>query len=104
MRFIILPLLLAITLSMAQTGWALDDYNDRFVKNFPPGFHGMWYKAERFYKRLDPEAIFNERYRWDRFMSRNMNTFFPYYPIPYDWEYGSTRNFNLPDYNTNDWY
>ncbi len=79
------------------------DYNSRFVRNYPPGYYGMWYKAERFFELepKDPQAV--EQYRWDKFMSRITGVTYPFYPIPFDWDYGTGRTFNLPDYNTNDW-
>jgi len=89
------------------------DYNQRFVRNYPPGFNGMWYYAERFIEPERTDPMVNERYRWDKFMSRITELSFPFWPIPYDWEYGTTRSdpvygtaraFNLPDYNRNDWW
>ncbi len=79
------------------------DYNSRFVRNYPPGFYGMWYKAEKF---VDPglaQAIPDEGYRWDKFMSKVTDLLYPFHPIPFRWDYGSSRTFNLPDYNSNDW-
>jgi hypothetical protein len=100
-RIIFITLFLSCAgLSIAQ---AMDDYNSRFIKNYPPGFHSMWYKAERFYKNQDPDAKTMEKYRWDKYMSRITNTSFPFFPIPYDWEYGRDRTFNLPDFNANNW-
>jgi len=84
--------------------WAAADYNSRFVRNYPPGYNNMWYKAQRFFENTDPEVPRQERYRWDRFMSRITEVKFPFYPIPYDWEYGTGRTFNLPNSNTNDWW
>jgi hypothetical protein len=103
MRKFIFLISIIIAFAGNTASWAIEDYNDRFVKNYPPGFHSMWYKAERFYKNMDPDRKGNEKYRWDRFMSRVTGVTFPFYPIPYDWEYGSERTFNLPDYNSNDW-
>jgi len=88
----------------SSSAWAAADYNSRFVRNYPPGYNGMWYKAQRFYENTDPEVPRQETYRWDRFMSRITEVTFPFYPIPYDWEYGTGRRFNLPHYNTNDWW
>jgi len=28
---------------------------------------------------------------------------YPFFPVPFTWDYGTGRRFNLPDYNTNDW-
>ncbi len=103
MRLIALLLVLGIGLMASSACWGIEDYNDRFVKNYPPGFNSMWYKAQRFYKNLDPESRGIEKYRWDKYMSRITNTFYPFFPIPYDWEYGSDRTFNLPNYNANNW-
>jgi hypothetical protein len=80
------------------------DYDQRFVRNYPPGYYGMWYNAERFYNIPKPGETPVEAYRWDKFMSKITEVSFPYYPIPYDWEYGDGRTFNLPNDNRNDWY
>jgi hypothetical protein len=81
------------------------DYNQRFRSNYPPGYYGMWYYANRFHDRkLDNADNQYENYRWDRYMSKIIGLEFPWYPIPFDWEYGSKTNFNLPDYNSNDWH
>ncbi|MBI4961694.1 MAG: hypothetical protein HY913_00310 [Desulfomonile tiedjei] len=88
----------------SSDAWAAADYDSRFVRNYPPGNYGMWYKAQRFSENTDPEVPRQETYRWDRFMSRVTEVAFPFYPIPYDWEYGTDREFNLPDYNRNDWW
>jgi len=37
------------------------------------------------------------------FTSRLMNINYPFLPIPYPWDYGNDRTFNLPDYNVNNW-
>ena len=79
------------------------DYNHRFVRNFPPGFNGMWYYADRFVDRIEPDKKVREYYRWDRFMSQQLGVYYPFIPIPYDWDYGTARTFDLPDYNANDW-
>jgi hypothetical protein len=62
----------------------------------------MWYYADRFADKV-PEKKTLENYRWDRFMSREMNISYPFFPIPYEWDYGTGRTFNLPDYNANNW-
>jgi hypothetical protein len=83
--------------------WAAD-YNSRFIRNYPPGYYGMWYKADRFDNRkrgVDDKLV--ETYRWDRYMTRVTGLEFPWYPIPFGWEYGTGRKFNLPNYNSNDW-
>ncbi len=84
-----------------EGSWAAD-YLHRYIKNYPPGYHGMYYYAERFFD-TDPNTKYDVVYRWDRFMSRVTEIQYPFYPIPYDWDYGKTRQFNLPDYNANDW-
>jgi hypothetical protein len=96
-------LALGLTIFVISAAAASQDYDPRFIRNFPPGFHGMWWKAERFYKNPSPDAPGLERYRWDRYMSGIMNVTFPFEPIPYDWEYGNCRSFGMPDYNSNDW-
>jgi hypothetical protein len=80
------------------------DYNHRFVRNYPPGYYGMWYKAERFSDTTEPGVTPTETYRWDRFMGKVTEVTFPFSPIPYDWEYGNGRSFNLPNTNRNDWW
>ncbi|MGO9122310.1 MAG: hypothetical protein ACLQPD_32450 [Desulfomonilaceae bacterium] len=117
MRTIRLGLFTILTSTLFLSVYSLSiagDYNPRFVHNYPPGYYGMWYYAQRFQetdKPRDPLAI--ERYRWDRYMGRITELSFPYYPIPYEWDYGTDpnrslihtyRSFNLPDYNTNDWW
>ncbi len=94
----------AVLIVICCTGVFASDYNQRFVRNYPPGNYGMWYKAERFYNTPEPGTPPTEAYRWDKFMSKITEVSFPFYPIPYDWEYGNGRTFNLPNYNRNDWY
>ncbi|MBI5251216.1 MAG: hypothetical protein HY912_17135 [Desulfomonile tiedjei] len=77
------------------------DYNSRFVKNYPPGFNGMYYYAERFFDKTP--APRSEEYRWDKFTSRLNNISYPFLPQPYPWDYGNGRTFSLPDYNANNW-
>jgi len=91
-------ILVILTSSVCQAA----DYDSRFVRNYPPGYYGMWYDAERFSSEGIP-GVKTERYRWDMLMSRETNLTFPFYPIPYDWDYGTGRTFNLPDYNANNW-
>jgi hypothetical protein len=79
------------------------DYEARFMKNFPPGYHGMWYYAERFSHNDNRADKLQEKYRWDRYMSRATNLTYPFLPVPFAWDYGTTEKFNLPDYSTNDW-
>jgi hypothetical protein len=79
------------------------DYDSRFIRNFPPGYHGMWYYAERFSYAEDTTDKLQEKYRWDKFMSKTTNMQYPFFPVPHSWDYGTTEKFNLPDYNTNDW-
>lgn len=93
-----------VLVMLGITGVFARDYNQRFVRNYPPGYYGMWYNAERFYNTTEPGTTPVEAYRWDKFMSKITDVHFPYYPIPYDWEYGSGRTFNLPNDNRNDWY
>lgn len=93
---------IAILMIMSSSVWG-KDYERRFIKNYPPGYYGMWYYAERFFNSNDPNDKTQEKYRWDRFMSATANMSYPYYPIPFAWDYGNTEKFNLPDYNANDW-
>ena len=106
--FIVGLVVLVLSASSAMNCLA-SDYNSRFIRNYPPGYYGMWYKAERFYK--NPEASGQvegekrpiEIYAWDIGMSKLTNLWYPFMPIPYEWDYGTHRSFNLPDYNSNDW-
>ncbi len=117
MRAIRLSLFVLLIISLFLGSYSISkagDYNQRFVRNYPPGYNGMWYNVQRFQQSeqaSDPIAI--EKYRWDKYMSRITDLSFPYFPIPYEWDYGtdrsqsliqSDRRFNLPDYNTNDWW
>jgi hypothetical protein len=86
----------------ASSPWAAD-YESRFIRDYPPGYYGMWYYAERFFDRVVEGRAPEETYRWDRYISRMTDVYYPFFPIPYDWDYGSQRKFNLPDYNSNDW-
>jgi len=86
-----------------DSAWAAD-YDHRFIRNYPPGYYGMYYNAERFFEPVDPTKKRDETYRWDKFMSRVNELRYPFYPIPYDWDYGTNRKFNLPDYNANNWW
>jgi hypothetical protein len=79
------------------------DYDSRFVRNYPPGYYGMYYFAQRFFEKPKAAGQKVDGYKWDRAMSQNMEIEFPFYPIPYPWDYGTGRTFNLPDYNSNDW-
>ena len=91
-----------VTISFSAGAWA-GDYNARFVRNYPPGYYGMWYKAERFHFKREEGKVPDELYRWDRYMRRVTDLDFPYLPAPFAWDYGTQRTFNLPEYNTNDW-
>jgi hypothetical protein len=85
------------------------DYDPRFVRDYPPGFYGMWWKAERFYEPIDQFARGRnaqppaELYTWDKRMSELTGIKYPFYPTPFPWDYGTGRTFNLPNYHTNDW-
>jgi hypothetical protein len=79
------------------------DYESRFVRAFPPGYYGMWYFAERFTYHDNTTDKLQEKYRWDRFMSRTTGMKYPFFPAPHAWDYGTSEKFNLPDYNSNDW-
>jgi hypothetical protein len=91
-----------LILSFSQVSWA-QQYNDRFIRSFPPGYYGMWYYADKFREREPEDETPREYYRWDKYMSRVTGITYPFSPKPYNWTYGSKRTFNLPDYNTNDW-
>ena len=36
-------------------------------------------------------------------MSQITNLWYPFLPVPYEWDYGTYKDFNLPNYNSNDW-
>jgi hypothetical protein len=95
--FILILVILASSLCKAS------DYDGRFIRSYPPGFYGMWYDAQKFDSEGVP-GVKSERYRWDKLMSQETHITFPFYPIPYDWDYGTGRTFGLPDYNSDDWY
>ena len=82
---------------------AASDYNSTFMRNYPPGYYGMWYYAERFQHPLKTGKAVGESYNWDKYMSRVTGLHFPFNPTPFGFEYGSRTNFNLPDYNRNIW-
>jgi hypothetical protein len=91
-----------IALLLVGESWAAD-YDSRFVRNYPPGYYGMWYNAERFYEIREPGKPPEELYRWDKYMSQVTGVIYPFFPVPFAWDYGTGRTFNLPDYHTNDW-
>lgn len=107
MRLILCTILLIVAVvffaGAASHSWAAD-YDQRFMRSYPPGYYGMWYYAERFYEKKVDEQPPEESYRWDKFMSKMTNLTFPFLPIPYSWDYGTYRGFNLPEYNRNDWW
>jgi hypothetical protein len=106
MRFRLLSLslfLVALTFAVNAAETSAQDYEERFVRNYPPGYYGMWYKSERFVDDPTSEKVLGEYYRWDTFMSALTGVVYPFNPAPFDWEYGAGRKFNLPDYNSNDW-
>ena len=98
----VLVLAICVIAGTVSSSWARD-YESRFMRNYPPGYYGMWYYAERFSEPQDHQTAPEESYRWDRYMSRITGLRFPFLPVPYDWDYGTWQNFNLPHYNTNDW-
>ncbi len=83
--------------------WAMD-YDRRFVREYPPGYYGMYYNALRFMPESDRSKPEVRSYDSDRSMSKLTGLTYPFVPIPYAWRYGQGRNFNLPDYNSNDWW
>ncbi|MEI7449883.1 MAG: hypothetical protein WCJ75_09670 [Desulfomonile sp.] len=85
-----------------SSAWAAD-HNYRFFRNYPPGYYGMYYYSQRFFEKAPVDKKTGDSYRWDKFMSRVTEIEFPFFPIPYEWNYGTDRTFNLPDYNRNDW-
>lgn len=94
----------ALIVLISVSGAMAKDYDSRFIRNYPPGYYGMYYNAERFFDlELAEGQKAQETYRWDKFMSRTTDVYFPFLPIPYDWEYGHGRTFGLPNYNNNDW-
>jgi hypothetical protein len=93
-----------IMMSFGSLIWASEDYFPRYIRNYPPGFNSMWYQAERFHSKIGEIPRGSEKYRFDRHMSRVTGLSYPFFPVPYDWDYGTGRTFNLPDYNRNDWH
>jgi len=97
-------LVLSVALALACVSIsAAADYDARFMRNYPPGYYGMWYYADRFTEKEVPDKVPEELWRWDKYMTRITELQFPFFPIPYDWEYGTGRTFHLPDYNANNW-
>ena len=96
--------LMVLAFTVNTSGTFAQDYQERFVHNYPPGYYGMWYKADRFTDDpLTAKPPGQEPYRWDRYMSSVTGVIYPFNPAPFDWEYGAGRKFNLPDYSANDW-
>ncbi|MEW6350656.1 MAG: hypothetical protein AB1646_16465 [Thermodesulfobacteriota bacterium] len=100
---LVLLSLVALFVVVGAPSAAEKDYEDRFMRSYPPGYHGMWYKADRFWEDISTERELGEYYRWDKYMSALTGMTFPFNPAPFDWEYGAGRKFNLPDPNANDW-
>lgn len=100
--FIIAVVAAAVLTAGLPGAWSAD-YDSRFIRNYPPGYYGMYYYAERFFNTEELGKKSDETYRWDRFMSRVTEVKYPFSPIPYAWDYGTGRTFNLPDYNANNW-
>ncbi len=88
--------------SAASLVWG-KDYDPRFIRNYPPGYHGMWYYAQRFFDPVVEDKPPEERYTFDKFMGHVTGVTYPFFPVPFEWDYGTTRKFNLPDYNANNW-
>ena len=103
-RIILITVIGAIAFMMVALSsvWA-GDYEQRFVRNYPPGYYGMWYYAERFFDTHRDGKSREEDYRWDKYMSKGLGLHYPFLPVPQAWDYGSQRDFNLPDYSRNDW-
>lgn len=102
-RYVLLLIVAGILILGGYSQGAAAQYESRFVRNFPPGFNGMWYYAQKFVYSDDRQDKTQEKYRWDRFMSKVTDMTYPFYPVPFAWDYGNTEGFNLPNYNTNDW-
>jgi hypothetical protein len=102
-RYSVLSIVAVFVILAGFSYASANDYERRFTRNFPPGYNGMWYYAERFRHADDRQDKTQEKYRWDRFMSRVTGMTYPFLPVPYAWDYGTTEKFNLPEYNTNDW-
>ena len=101
-RFFLILMAAIMFLGATQLAWSRD-YNSRFMRNYPPGYNGMWYKAERFYETIRENKQREEHYTWDKFMGHVTGVRYPFLPVPFDWDYGTWSKFNLPDYNSNDW-
>jgi hypothetical protein len=83
--------------------WA-QDYHSRFMRNYPPGYHSMWYRAHRFEDIQHPDPAMREPYVWDKYMAQLTGVRYPFRPSPYAWDYGTGRTFNLPNYRDRDWH
>lgn len=114
---VFLTSLLLVILCSCSAGICLAqerDYDRRFVRDYPPGFYSMYWKAERFYEPIDKESRETlttekltpppaELYSWDKRMAQVTGINYPFYPTPFPWDYGTGRTFNLPNYNSNNW-
>jgi len=73
------------------------------IRRYPPGYYGSGYYAQSFFQPTPPKAGPKDPFKWDRYMSRELGIEFPFYPIPFEWDYGNGLCFNFPDFNANDW-
>ena len=99
-----LTLLTAVTLSATARDvlWSaqLDFPN---IRRYPPGYYGAAYYSPHQYPRGATPSGPQDPLKWDKAMSHELGIDFPFYPIPYPWDYGRELNFNFPDFNSNDW-
>ncbi len=82
--------------------WALDVIFP-VIRQYPSGYYGTGYYSKRLSPRADGLVGPTDAMRWDRFMSHELGVQFPFFPIPYPWDYGRDLTFNFPDFNANDW-
>ncbi|MGB9618085.1 MAG: hypothetical protein ACPL7J_12255 [Desulfomonilaceae bacterium] len=79
------------------------DIDFPIIHRYPPGYYGAGYYSKRLYPRGDGSSGPAAALKWDKFMSHELGIEFPFFPMPYPWDYGRGLTFNFPDFNANDW-
>lgn len=93
------------SLSFVLSATVITAYDIDFplIQRYPPGYYGAGYYSTRFSPRGDGPVGQTDALKWDRFMSHELGIEFPFFPMPYPWDYGNGLTFNFPDFNANDW-
>ncbi len=79
------------------------DIDFPIIQRYPPGYYGAGYYSTRLYPGRDTSLAPPQALKWNKFMSRELGIEFPFFPMPYPWDYGRGLTFNFPDFNANDW-